>query len=99
MYMSAKEKDFKKKVSTDPDYIVFHIRVYDHLTSCHSVIETYNNIKKLLDFLDNVIIETTRHNLKQVIYSMPLTKNLASIVIVLNTLIINTKNKPHINNK
>jgi hypothetical protein len=67
MYISAKEEDFKKKVNTNSNYIAFHVRVHDHLTSYYSVVETYTNIKKLLNFLDNVIIETTRHNLKQVI--------------------------------
>jgi hypothetical protein len=67
MYVSIKEKDFKKKINTDSDYIAFHIRIHDHLNSYHSVVETYRNIKELLESLDNVIIETTRHNLKQVI--------------------------------
>jgi 3-phenylpropionate/cinnamic acid dioxygenase small subunit len=52
MYVSVKEEDFKKKVSTNANYIVFHVRVHNHLTFYHSVVETYNNIKKLLDSLD-----------------------------------------------
>jgi hypothetical protein len=66
-YISVNNEKFTKKVKNNPNYITFHIKVYNHLQKSKPIASIQQNITDLVTVLDKVTIETTRHNLKQVI--------------------------------